>query len=37
MEGWQIRRIAKTFIIWFNPETFDFIALDRPRKNMKNM
>lgn len=32
MEEWQIRRIAKTFIIWFNTETFEFVAMDRIRK-----
>lgn len=32
MRGWQIRRVGKTFVIWFNPETFEFRAVNRLRK-----
>lgn len=31
MEGWEIRRVAKTFVIWFNPETFKFKTTDRKK------
>ncbi len=32
MEGWQIRLIVRTFILYFNPEKFEFMAVDRKRK-----
>lgn len=32
MEGWQIRVIGKTFILWFNPEKFEFMAVDRAKR-----
>ncbi|MFT8352360.1 hypothetical protein [Clostridium saccharoperbutylacetonicum] len=32
MEGWQIRVIGKTFVLWFNPDTFEFKAVNRQRK-----
>jgi len=32
MRGWQIRLIGKTFILWFNPDTFEFRAVNRGKK-----
>lgn len=32
MEGYQMRIIGKTFILWFNPNTHDFKTTDRPRR-----
>jgi hypothetical protein len=32
MEGYQMRIIAKTFIVWFNPYTHEFKTTDRPRR-----
>lgn len=35
MEGWQMRIIGKTFILWFNPETHDFKTTDKEKQESK--